>query len=294
MKKSIVITRNLCKTYGKLSVLNQVDSEFSQGMIHSVVGENGSGKTTFLKILSGLMGPNSGTVEVFGKPPARFSLKEKQELQFLTEQSPMPLWMNLRQLERYYATLFYRWNKRIARQLQDEFELNLEVPVSKMSKGTVMKTRVLLALSSQPKILLMDEPFSGLDLKTRYNLKEKLIKYKKNGGTVIMATHTISDLENIVQSYLRLNCGSFCKLVSAESIKSDYLLVEVSKENVYKIVGKCLMNLEKGRFLKEDKSVLEIVLAKDEALELMKNNPQFVRLGSRPICAEDFILNYLG
>ncbi|MGD8321778.1 MAG: ABC transporter ATP-binding protein [Gemmatimonadota bacterium] len=159
--------RGLTHRYGGTPALRNVDLDVGEGSLYALLGPNGAGKTTLLKILLGLLRPTRGEVTVFGKDVRRLRPRDRARVGYVAEGQRLPGWMTLEALLRYLAPLYPTWDQALASELQRRFRLHADRKLRTMSRGERMKSALLCALAPRPRLLVMDEPFTGMDALVR-------------------------------------------------------------------------------------------------------------------------------
>jgi ABC-2 type transport system ATP-binding protein len=192
----IVDARGITHRYGRRDALLDVDLEVPEGALYALLGPNGAGKTTLLQILMGIRRPTSGSVALFGKEASRLTVEERGAVAYVAEGQPLPGWMTLRQLEGYLAPLYPRWDPSLAADLRRRFGLDADQKIRTLSRGQRMKAAVLCALAPRPRLLLLDEPFTGMDVLVKDELVRGLLASAgEEGCTIVISSHDIGELE---------------------------------------------------------------------------------------------------
>ncbi len=186
----------LSYAYGRTNALRNVSFTVPEGALYALLGPNGSGKTTLLQILSGLRRATAGQAHVMGTDSHSLTLRQRGEIGYIAEGQPLPRWMRLEQLEAYLAPLYPTWDRALARELRDRFDLDPARRVGTLSRGEHMKAALLVALAPRPRLLVMDEPFTGMDALVKDDLVRGLLASAGNEGwTVLLCSHDIGELE---------------------------------------------------------------------------------------------------
>ena len=201
-------TKKLSKHFGDIVAVDALDLRVPEGSVLGFVGVNGAGKTTTLRMMMGHLHPSSGKVTVLGRDPREHSELTKQQIAYVSENMDLPTWMTPEQAVRFNAGLFKGWNGPLAEELLDEFELRGAGAFGRLSKGQKRKICILLAICQNAKLLLMDEPASGLDVMARRNFLERVLEIVCNDNrTVFLSSHLLSDLERIVDRLFIIDTG---------------------------------------------------------------------------------------
>jgi ABC-2 type transport system ATP-binding protein len=194
-----VEVRDLSYSYARVEALHDLDFAIPEGATYALLGPNGSGKTTLLQILMGLRPVRAGHVSVFGVERRALTRVQRSRIGYVAEGQVLPGWMRLEQLEAYLAPLYPGWDPALARDLRERFSLEPRRRVGTFSRGERMKAALLCALAPRPRLLLMDEPFTGIDVIVKDELVRGLLASSgQEGWTVVIASHDIGELEMLV------------------------------------------------------------------------------------------------
>ncbi len=213
-------TRGLTHRYGKLTALRDVQLVVPDGSVYALLGRNGAGKTTLLRILAGQLRPTAGHATVLGKDVVGIGVRDRQRIGYVAEGLMPPGWMTLRQLEAYLAPLYATWSAELAGELRRRFELDAARRIGTLSRGEQMKVALLVTLAPAPAVLLMDEPFTGMDVLTKDEIARGLLdSVARAGTTVLIASHDIAELEPLAEWVGFLEGG---RLVVSEPLEALY------------------------------------------------------------------------
>ena len=215
---AILECKALRKRSGAKEALGGIDLALAPGRIVGLLGPNGSGKTTLIKLACGLLTPTSGAIFVDGRSPS----KETNALvSYLPERIALPLWMTARQAMNFYGDFYADFRRDAAEDMVEKLRLEREQPIRAMSKGTREKLQLILTMSRAAKLYLLDEPIGGVDPATRdYILKTILTNYSEE-STVLISTHLISDVENVLDEAVFLREGSVMLHESVDAIREE-------------------------------------------------------------------------
>jgi ABC-2 type transport system ATP-binding protein len=190
-----ILTRSLTKRFGSAAALDGVDIEVPQGAIYALVGPNGAGKTTLIKVLMNIFGPTGGTAEVQGLDSRRISGKAFQRIGYVSENQEMPDWMKVGELLRYYGNFYPNWDVELEAQLVRQFDLPLDRKLKHLSRGVRVKAALASSLAYRPTLIVLDEPFSGLDPLVRDELVEGLLD-RAEETTIFLSSHDLAEIES--------------------------------------------------------------------------------------------------
>lgn len=215
---AIISVNNLSKSYGSHQVLNNVSFSFEGGQIIGLLGPNGSGKTSLIKILTGLINDYSGEVLIDGNKPGKIS---KSMVAFLPEKTYLASWMTADDAVNYIADFYDDFNKEKAMHMLDVFQLPHKQKAKTMSKGMQEKLQLLLVMCRNAKLYILDEPMGGVDPAARDFILETILKNRPEGSTILMSTHLIQDVEEIFDSILMIGRGSLLIKDSVANITAN-------------------------------------------------------------------------
>ncbi len=201
----IVEVRNLWKKFPGTIALQDFNLILEKGKVLGLIGPNGSGKTTLLSILAGLKSPTSGTVRVFGRTPGS---KTRQFTAYVPEIDHLYRWMEVGEIIDFFSKFYPDWDNDKCKNLIEFFDLDPKRKISTLSRGFRSRLKLLLALSSESKLLLLDEPLSGIDPISRSKVLEAFLKWFRFGEqTVIFSTHIVREAEKLFDYVIFLDRG---------------------------------------------------------------------------------------
>lgn len=209
MTKSTVVLSAVAKRYGKVDAVKDVSFTLNEGETVALVGHNGAGKTTIMKLLLGLIRPSSGSVAVMGEDPAKGNFEVRQRLGYLPESVAFHMALTGRETLAFYARL-KRVDVSSAPELFERVGLAasaVDRPVRTYSKGMRQRLGLAQALLGQPRVLLLDEPTSGLDPALRQRFYDVLADLRATGTTILLSSHALSELENRADRVVIVNEG---------------------------------------------------------------------------------------
>lgn len=220
---SMVVARNIVKTFGRKRALNSINFEIREGEIFGFLGPSGSGKTTMINILTGQLLPDSGITQLLGKDSQDLHPTDLEKIGIVSDQSGFYEKLSLEKNLLLYAKL-YGINLNRVDELLDKVGLLASKKVLAEQLSTGMKQRMLLAraLINQPKILFLDEPTSGLDPTTSKSIHELLVQLKESGATIFLTTHDMNEATLLCDHLALLNKGKLIEQGSPADIIQKY------------------------------------------------------------------------
>ncbi len=191
-------TRDLAYRAGRTFEIRELSLRVPAGAVYGFLGPNGSGKTTTIRLLLGLLRPDAGQVSVLGYPVPREVPRALARTGYVPERPHLYQSLTVAEALRYHAAFYPTWDRRWAEELVDRFRLDLSRPLSRLSKGEMGKLMILQALSQVPELLVLDEPTDGLDPVVRREVLTALLDFvAQRNATVFISSHLIHELERI-------------------------------------------------------------------------------------------------
>ena len=219
-------TENLSKKFKHLAALDGLNLSIPEGAIYALVGPNGAGKTTTIKILMNLVRASSGRAEVLGIESSHLSRREFTNIGYVSENQEMPGWMTVEYLLEYLKPFYPGWDCALVKELQRQFDLPPRAKIRQLSRGMRMKAALTSSLAYRPKLIVMDEPFTGLDATVRDQLTEGLLE-QAAGTTVLISSHDLMELESFASHVGYLAHGKLCFSEEMSSLTERFREVEV-------------------------------------------------------------------
>ncbi|MEM8932246.1 MAG: ABC transporter ATP-binding protein [Acidobacteriota bacterium] len=231
----VLETAELTFKYRSAEALNGLDLEVHEGEIFGLLGPNGAGKSTALALALGLLRPRSGTARIFGVDGRRLGPVEKARIGLVDEEQDWPKWMSLDRLARQLRPLYPTWDDAFYDDLCTRFELDRRRPVGKMSRGQRMRARMVLALAYRPRLLILDEPFAGLDPMVRADVVDGLLDLtEQERWTIVLATHEMALAERLVDRVGFLDGGRMSLVDDLDRLRARTRRVRVELAAPYR------------------------------------------------------------
>lgn len=219
MSLPVVMLENVEKRYLLTKALDGVSLSVDRGQVVGLLGHNGSGKTTLLKIIAGLRKPTTGQVRVFGLTPG---VETKKRVAFLPEVNTYYRWMTVDDLLRFVKAFYPDLDLDKAARLKALMNLRGETKIGALSKGQQARLKLVVGLSRQAELMLLDEPLSGIDLPSRSRILESLVgEFRQEGQTIIISTHEVKEAEPIFDRVVFLREGRIVLEGEAETLRTE-------------------------------------------------------------------------
>lgn len=208
----------LTKQYSKTTALNGVSFTLESGKIVGLLGPNGSGKTTLIKILNGLLTPTTGEVYIDGEKPGPST---KAKVAYLPDNIYLNTWMTVEQIVAYFADFYADFSSERAYEMLSRLGISPKQKLKALSKGNKEKVCLILVMSRQAKLYVLDEPIAGVDPAARDYVISTIINNYNPEATVLISTHLIADIEQILDEVLFLKDGHLMLKKSVEDIRAE-------------------------------------------------------------------------
>jgi ABC-2 type transport system ATP-binding protein len=210
------------RRFGHTTAVDRLSLRVEPGTVLGLLGRNGAGKTTSLRLAHGLLYPDGGRIEVLGLDPQRQGLELRERVGLLSEEAQLYPWMTVGEILRFGAALHPRWSRQMAQSLVERLHLDPTVRIQTLSRGTRAKVALVLAVAARPELLLLDDPTAGLDPLVRREVLQGIIEsLPAEGGSVIYASHLIHDVERVADRVVFLDEGRLTLEASLEELKQQ-------------------------------------------------------------------------
>lgn len=231
MAKPLLEIKNLKKSYGSHQVLKGVSFNIEPGKIVGLLGPNGCGKTSMIKSIVGLINDYEGEILINGERPG---VKSKEIVAYLPEKNFLPAWMTPKAAIRYMADFYKNFNKEKAYELLRTFELDEKQKIKTMSKGQQEKVHLLLVMSREAQLYILDEPLGGVDPVARDFIMETIMKNHLANSTILLSTHLIYDIEGILDRVVMIKDGVLAANTDVATIRDHDMTVEALFKEVFR------------------------------------------------------------
>ena len=225
--------KNVSKNYGRKKALNKVSLEIPEGRIIGLLGKNGAGKSTLIKLINDLLVLDEGSILFEGKPIGVYS---KEHISYLPERTYLDKTMKVSEVIKLFKEFYKDFNEEKALKLLKDLDLDIETRISKMSKGMQEKLQLVLVMSREASLYILDEPLGGVDPATRDYILDTILTNFKEGSSIIISTHLISDIERILDDVLFIDKGKIVLSSSADSLRKKE---KASIDEVFRRMFKC-------------------------------------------------------
>ena len=210
---------NLFKNYGNTLALNNVNLTLESGKIVGLLGPNGSGKTTLIKILNGLLTPTGGSVTIDGNTPGT---ETKKIVSYLPDNIYLNSWMSVSQIVDYFSDFYEDFRPELAYEMLSRLDIAPNKRLKSLSKGNKEKVCLILAMSRNAKLYVLDEPIAGVDPAARDYVISTIINNYNPDATVLISTHLIADIEQVLDEVIFIKNGSIVLQQTVDEIRSEH------------------------------------------------------------------------
>lgn len=215
---AILECKGLTKRYGKVTALDNVTLGIQPGRVVGLLGPNGSGKTTLIKLANGLLSPTEGEILICGKAPCP---ETKAVVSYLPDKNHLPEWMSTEKLMDMYADFYADFDRARCEEMLAKLNLDPKQRMQQMSKGTKEKVQLIMVMSRKAKLYLLDEPIGGVDPATRDFILDTIIKNYDPDAAVVISTHLISDVENVLDEVIFVNNGQIALQKDVDTLREE-------------------------------------------------------------------------
>ncbi len=210
----VIATHRLTKYYDGRPAVDALDLRVPQGSVYGLLGRNGAGKSTAIKMLLGMVHPDSGRAELFGEDCGRLRPETRSRIAYLAEGHPLYRWMTVGEAVRFARAFHPTWNDKLLEQILDHFELSRRAKIRRLSNGQRAQVSLAIAVAPEPELLILDDPTLGLDAVVRRDFLGSLIQIiQRRGRTILFSSHVLGDVERVadrigilVNGVLRVDC----------------------------------------------------------------------------------------
>lgn len=215
---AILECKALTKRFGSKTALSEVDLSLERGKIVGLLGPNGSGKTTMIKLASGLLTPTSGEILISGTNPG---IETKKIVSYLPERTYLNDWMRVSDIICLFKDFYSNFNADKAFEMLKRLDINPQDRLKTMSKGTKEKVQLILVMSREAELYLLDEPIGGVDPAARDYILNTIISNYNENATVVISTHLIADIEQVLDHVVFISSGKIALSLSVDEIREE-------------------------------------------------------------------------
>lgn len=208
--------KNISKSYGDKQVLKNINLTLTKGKIVGLLGKNGMGKTTLIKLINDLLTPDSGEILINGE---KIGIESKKRISYLPERTYLDKTMKVSDAIKYFEEFYDNFDKEKALNLIKDLNLDINSKINKMSKGMQEKLQLILVISRNVDLYIFDEPLGGIDPATRDYILDTILSNFNEEASVLISTHLISDIERILDDVIFIDKGEIILTSSADELR---------------------------------------------------------------------------
>lgn len=222
-------SKHLTKTYGKRTAVQDISLTLEPGLVYAMLGPNGSGKTTWMKMAAGLVKPDSGEILYNG---SSVGVESKKEVAYMSTEPYFYSWMTAKDIGKYYEDFFDDFSMDTYRQMLSRMELTEDMKAQKMSSGMMAKLKIAVTMSRKAKVYLLDEPLNGIDLLARDEIMRSILEAMAPDVTLVVSSHLLEELEKVTDAAIFMKDGCLAGQYMAEELRisQNKSLVDVYRE----------------------------------------------------------------
>jgi len=222
----IISVKKISKSYGKKKVLENVSFDLTEGKFITLIGSNGAGKSTTMRLLAGIEDVDSGEVEVLGGNPFAYEFMPRSEMFFIHENYDLNFYTNLLEMVKIYREVFPKWDNKVFNHLLRDRKISLKKNFSDLSRGQKMQFLLMMALASKPKILFLDEITSVIDIEGQRYFLDYLKEFTKEGGTVVITTNILSEMNDYTDHLILLQETKLMVNDSVANLQKKFIMLK--------------------------------------------------------------------
>lgn len=228
----LIRCNDLSKNYGSITALDNISFTLESGKIVGLLGPNGSGKTTLIKLLNGLLTPSKGEILIDGQ---KVGVQTKKLVAYLPDNSYLNSWMTVKQIVAYFADFYEDFRPEVAYEMLARLDIAPDRKLKTLSKGNKEKVCLILVMSRNARLYVLDEPIAGVDPAARDYVISTIINNYNPQATVIISTHLIADIEQILDEVIFLKNGHVVLQKTVDEIRTEH---EKSVDELFREVFK--------------------------------------------------------
>ena len=211
-------SRDVTKNYGSKTAVSGVSLKLEPGLVYAMLGPNGSGKTTWMKMAAGLVKPSMGEMLYQGTPVGRES---KKEIAYMSTEPYFYNWMSVADVGKYYQDFFEDFSMERYQQMLERMELTEDMKAKKLSSGMMAKLKIAVTMARSAKIYLLDEPLNGIDLLARDQIMTSILEAVDKDVTLVVSSHLVDELERVVDAAIFMKEGQLVEQCMVEDLRMN-------------------------------------------------------------------------
>ena len=227
--KTVIDVADLTCRYHRVEAVTGINFSVEEGTVFALLGPNGAGKTTTIRALMNIIRPSSGEAQVLGVDSRRIGRSQLEMIGYVSENQQLPRWMTLAELLAYCRPFYPTWDDALCRKLVDDFALPLDRTIGRMSRGMRVKAALVSSLAYRPRLLVLDEPFTGLDPVVREDLIHGILERAgEEEWSVLISSHDLEEVERLVDGVAFLDGGGVVLSEPMATLQGRFRQVEIT------------------------------------------------------------------
>ena len=211
-------SKELTKVFGSKTAVDHVDLKLEKGHVYAMLGPNGSGKTTWMKMAAGLIKPTSGQVLFEGAP---VGIESRKYVAYMSTEPYFYAWMTVKDVGKYYEDFFADFSYDRYLELLKQMELTEEMKTKTLSSGMMAKLKIAVTMARDAKVYMLDEPFNGIDLLARDEIRACILRYASDEKLLLMSSHLVEEMEAVADRAVFIKEGKLVENVDLETMRED-------------------------------------------------------------------------
>ena len=212
----ILESREITKKYGSKTAVNQVSLSLEAGLVYAMLGPNGSGKTTWMKMAAGIVKPTSGEILYQGNP---VGVQSKREIAYMSTEPYFYSWMTVADVGKYYEDFFQDFSMEKYNEMISRMELTGDMKAKKLSSGMMAKLKIAVTMAREAKIYLLDEPLNGIDILAREQIMKSILEAIAPDVTLVISSHLVDELERVADAAIFMKDGQLAEQCMIEELR---------------------------------------------------------------------------
>ena len=212
----ILESREITKKYGSKTAVNQVSLGLETGLVYAMLGPNGSGKTTWMKMAAGLVKPTSGEILYQGNP---VGVESRKEIAYMSTEPYFYNWMSVADVGKYYEDFFQDFSIEKYNEMISRMELTGDMKAKKLSSGMMAKLKIAVTMAREAKIYLLDEPLNGIDILAREQIMKSILEAIASDVTLVISSHLVDELERVADAAVFMKDGQLAEQCMIEELR---------------------------------------------------------------------------
>ncbi len=211
-------SKELTKVFGSVTAVDHVSLNLEPGHVYAMLGPNGSGKTTWMKMAAGLIKPTSGKVLYNGQP---VGIESRRHIAYMSTEPYFYPWMSIKDVGRYYQDFFQDFSMDRFHDLLNKMELKEEMKTKTLSSGMMAKLKIAVTMARDAKVYMLDEPFNGIDLLARDEIRACILQFAAEDKILLLSSHLVEEMEAIADSAVFIKEGRLIECVDLETMRQE-------------------------------------------------------------------------